>query len=217
MPAPSEVARAFVLYHSTLLGDTLATMRIALAGLGAAVAVAALLAILILHVKFLQSIVFPFIIFLEAMPKIALAPLFILWFGIGSESKIVLAALLAFFPVTINLTRGMQNVDSSLLDVFQVLNASRWKTLRFIRFPSALPSFYDGLRIAVPASLVGAVLGEFIASERGLGHRMLLSTTNLRLDLVFAILLTLGCLSIAGFYVLQILERFTIPWKRPTS
>lgn len=213
LPKPEDVFQALVTHRSLLLDDAYYTASNAAPGLALAFVTAFVVSVAVVHSAFVRNMTLPFIVGLEAMPKLAFAPLLVVWFGIGVTPKIVLACSIAFFPIVINLMRGLSNVDPDIIAFTRVTKASWLKTLFYVRLPNSLIPLFDGLRIALPGAIIGAVLGEFIASDRGLGHRALVSNAALKLDMVFAALIVLAILSIGGFLLIRLAERKLIVWR----
>lgn len=155
----------------------------------------------------------PIISALYALPKLALAPLFVLWFGIGLSMKIAMGAVIVFFLVFYNTFHGVRDVDADLIDVSRVLGANRREVLRKVVLPSSLPMIYVGLRMAVPYSLIGAVVGEIIAANRGLGWLIAFSAGQFRTNDVFAGLIILMVLAVGMNIMLSTSERYSLRWK----
>ena len=179
-------------------------------GFFAAICVAAL----IVRSHFARDVLMPLIIALEAMPKIAFAPLLVLWLGLGPEPKVLLAASIAFFPLVINLWRGLKDINDDIAEYGRLVRLSEWQMLIHIRMRHSVGHVFDGLRIAIPGAMVGAVLGEFIVSNSGLGYRLLISNAHLKLDMTFACLFLIGTISLSAYLVVNISEHLLVPWKK---
>ena len=198
LPTPSAIGRALwnLLAIGTLpkhLGVTLAEI---LAGfvLGALAGIA--LGALIAMSTILRRILYPYIIILQVVPKVAVAPLFIIWLGFGIESKVLMAVLISFFPLLVNTIAGLQNVQPEYLDLMSAVKARRWETFRYVRFPSALPYIFAGLEAAIVLSVIGAIVGEFVGASVGLGYLIMLYHTNLNIPAVFAVLVVLSAVGL---------------------
>ena len=215
IPPPSSVAVALWENIMTLLQDTSVTLGNALIGLVLSGAAAATLAVILIHVRPLRRSLVPLIAGFEAVPKVAFAPLLVVWLGIGSASKVALAAALAFYPLFINILSGLEQVDPHLLQLSSVLRARAARTLLFIRAPNSLIRAFDALRIALPLCLIGAILGEFVSANSGLGYRLLTAFSNLRLDLAFAVLVILAAISMLLFGLLALAEKGAMKWREP--
>jgi NitT/TauT family transport system permease protein len=154
------------------------------------------------------------VIGLQSVPKVALAPLVIVWFGFGIESKIVLVGLICFFPVFVNVIVGMRSVDPSLIDMMRAFGASRWRILLEVKLPNATASIVAGLQVGIVLGLIGAIVGEFIASTHGLGYLIQSAATNLDLGTVFAAVFSLAAIGITGTQILGWLHRRIVFWDR---
>ena len=163
------------------------------------------------------KLVYPYVIALQSMPKIALAPLIIVWFGFGMESKVVMVALICFFPVFINTAVGLRQASPELLDLMRAFSASRRDIFFQIKLPSAAGHIFAGLQIAVVLSLIGAVVAEFISSTKGIGYLINSSSVNLDTDIMFAALLTLAVMGLISSQVVRALHARLIFWDRNRS
>ncbi len=191
---------SLVTLWETVLGFVLA----GLIGLGTAVAIA--------YSKTLERAIYPIVLFAQVIPKIAIAPLLIVWFGFGLTPKIILAVLIAFFPVVISGVAGLRSTDPELLELSATMGASPWQTFRKIRFPNALPHLMAGLKVAVTLAVVGAVVGEFVGATEGLGYVLLVANGNLDAPMLFADLFLMSAIGIALFVVIEAAEALLIPW-----
>lgn len=196
------------------LGFTLRAMAL---GYLAGVAFALLLGAMVAEIRMIERMVFPLVIALQSMPKVALAPLVIVWFGFGIESKIVLVALICFFPIFINVIAGLRSVDPNLVDMMRAFGAPATQILLEVKLPHAAPAIFAGLQISVVLGLIGAVVGEFIASTHGLGFMIQASANSLDLGVVFAALISLAAIGICGTQLVRLLERLVVFWQRPSD
>jgi ABC-type nitrate/sulfonate/bicarbonate transport system permease component len=213
LPVPVDVALVLRENITMLLEDVAVTLANAMLGLAIGGMVASTLAVAMLYLPPLRRSLVPLLAGFEAVPKIALAPLLVVWLGIGATSKVALAAALTFYPLFINFLSGLENVDPHLLELSRVLRAGRARTLWLVRLPSSLIQAFDAMRIAVPLSLIGALLGEFISADRGLGYRLLTAYAQLRTDLAFAVLSLIALISMVLYGLVGLLERATLKWK----
>lgn len=209
MPSPSAIATRFVkannlLYHTGL------TVLEALAGFAASAVIGITLSALIVHSRFLERGVFPYIIISNAIPIIAVIPLLTIWFGYGIAPKIMIAAIITFFPIVTNTTRGLKSADGRILDFMRSINATRSEVFFKVQLPSALPYIFAGFKIAASLSLVGAVVAEFYGSDRGLGYLVITSATQLRTDLLFVSIIILAALGVTLFAVFGHLEKLAL-------
>jgi NitT/TauT family transport system permease protein len=189
------------------------TLRATLTGYAIGSGLALLLGALVAEVRLVERFVFAFVIGLQSVPKVALAPLVIVWFGFGIESKVVLVALICFFPTFINVIAGMRAVDPGLVEMLKAFGASRPRILWEAKLPAAAGPIIAGLQVGVVLGLIGAVVGEFIASTRGLGHLIQNASSNLDLGTVFAAIASLAVLGIAGSQILRALHRRIVFWE----
>ena len=212
LPAPSQVAQELWLRLAMLLRHTGVTLAEVGLGLAAAVVGGWVLAVIMAHVPVLHRGLYPLLAFLQAVPKITVAPLFVIWLGYGLESKVLMVFLIAFFPIVVNLTTGLLLVDADLLRLMRSYRATAWQIFRRVRFPNAVPYFLAAMRIAVALAVVGAVVGEFVGADRGLGYLILLANAELRTPLLFACLVWLGAMGVGLFALLAWIEGWLAPW-----
>ncbi len=203
LPAPPAVLRALWIDRALLAGGTLTTLAETTLGLliGTLLGVAA--ALLLVASLRVQRWLLPVLLLSQAVPVFALAPLLVLWFGFGIASKVVMAVLLIFFPVMSATFDGLRRVPPGWLDLAATMDASRWRTLLFVRLPSALPSFGSGLRVAAVAAPIGAVIGEWIGASSGLGYIMLNANARVRTDLMFAALAVLSVMTVTLWWAVD--------------
>jgi NitT/TauT family transport system permease protein len=155
----------------------------------------------------LRNLLMPYVVLSQVVPKLALAPLFIVWFGFGVLPTIVMTALICFFPLLENTVTSMQQVDPQKLELFKMLRANRWQTLWRLKIPSGLPSIMAGLRVAVVLAWVGAVVGEFIGSSKGLGALIIAAQGSMDTPLMFAVLVVITVLGISSYWIVQTIEQ----------
>jgi NitT/TauT family transport system permease protein len=191
-----------VTFHETLVGFAIAG-GVGF-GLGAAIGVSSLF----------RRATYPMLILFQSMPRIALAPVFIAWFGFGMNSKIALAVTLAFFPIMINTIAGLAMVDNNAVLLLRSMKASRLQTFRMLQLPGALPTVMAGLKTGLTFALIGAIVGELSAANEGVGHLIETASFQLRMDDVFAYLLLLSFMGLALFAVMALLERKFVFWNR---
>ena len=217
LPRPSAVADALVDDLGGLAHEGLRTAWVALAGLGLGTAAALVLATVMAHSRPLERALLPIAIAVKVTPIVALAPLFVIWFGFGWQPKVAIAALITYFPVLINAIVGFRDVDPRTLDVFRGLAASRREVFWHLRLPAALPYLFAALKIAATLSLIGAVVAEFFAaSQGGLGSVVAIENRELRLDRLFAAVIVLGILGVLFNTTIGLTERWLLGWHRST-
>jgi NitT/TauT family transport system permease protein len=214
VPPPADVAEALWHYRDLLPKHTWVTLRESLAGFGLAIAVGISLGGLIAYSRALELTVYPILLGLNAVPKIAIAPILILWMGFGPGPKILVSFLLCVFPIVIATATGLKQTPAELVELARSLCASEWQTFRRFRFPSALPEIFIGLKVAISLAVIGAVIGEFVGASEGLGWVIVNSGSNVNTSLAFAAMAILALVSIVLFYALALLERLVVPWAR---
>ena len=165
-------------------------------------------------IPWLERTVNPFIIATQVVPKVALVPLFILWFGFGSESKIVIATVLAFFPILTNTVLGIKSVDQGHRDVMTVFNANRLQTFLTLELPSSLPAVLAGMEVGIVLAIIGAVVGEYLGGSVGLGHLAVASLNDYKVGMMFAVIILLTLMGFLLYMAVGMLRRFVIPWHQ---
>lgn len=158
---------------------------------------------------------FAYLVGLQTVPKLAIAPLIVVWFGFGIESKVFIAALIVFFPVVINVIEGFQSTDRRQLDMLRAMGATRWQQFRMVKVPNALPYIFVGFNIGVVMAILGAVVGEFVGAQEGLGYLILQYNYQLKIARVFAILIILAAMGITLHTAVKILHRRVVFWRKP--
>jgi NitT/TauT family transport system permease protein len=212
LPAPSAIIEVMVRQWSNLLEHTwVTTYEIVLGFLIGNVAAVAL-AIIIANSRLAERIFYPIIIASQTVPKIAIAPLFLIWFGTGLEPKIIITAIVCFFPTVVNTVQGLRAVDPNAISLFQLVAASRRQVFLKLQFPFALPYFFAGLRISIALAVIGAVIGEWVGASAGLGYLVMYATQTLRTDLMFAALVLIALLGMLLYLVVVVIERL-ISWE----
>lgn len=212
LPPPSAVFADLASAPGWYLGHAWYTLLVTLGGFLLAVAVGVALAVLIVESRLLEKSIYALIVGLNSVPKVAVAPLFVIWLGTGAEPKIAIAFLIAVFAIVIDAVLGLKSVPPDILDLARSLRGGRLATLWRIRFPCALPSLFAGMKVAIGLALVGAIVGEFVSSQRGLGYVILSAQGMFDTARVFAAILVLAVMGVALFWLIALLERLAIPW-----
>jgi len=207
VPPPHRVIEKIVESWSLLYNHSLVSMLEILAGFAVAAIGGVVCAVAMVHSRRIESILEPFLVVSQVIPKVALAPLFIIWFGHGIEPKIIIAALIAFFPVLVNAVVGLRSVDAEIMELMHSIAASRWQIFWRVRLPNSLPYILPALKVAALLSIVGAMVGEFVGSDRGLGYLMIIGDVNLDTDLLFAALAVVTFFGLVLYSLLEIFER----------
>jgi NitT/TauT family transport system permease protein len=217
VPAPSMVASALSrgVRSGLYLSNFWATLYEALMGFAIAAVSGIMLGAVIAQFRVVERTFYPYLVALQTLPKIAIAPLVIVWFGFGISSKVIIAATVAFFPVLVNVIVGLKTIDPAKLDLMRSLRASRWQTFRLVTFPNALPFVFAGLDIAIVFSVLGAIVGEFVGAQQGLGNLILQFNVALDIAGVFAVLILLSVMGVALHLIMQAVQKHIIFWAEP--
>lgn len=211
VPAPSQILLEMIAQRDVLWTHTLVTTSEVLAGFALSVAVGVPLAVLIVYSPFFEGTIYPLLVSSQTIPKVAIAPLFLFWFGFGATSKVVVAFLIAFFPVVIATVVGFRLIEPEMIHLARSMGASAIRTFLKIRLPHALPNIFAGLKVAITLAVVGAVVGEFVGADRGLGYVIVLATGALNTRLLFAAIAFLSILGIVLFFLVNLVERLVLP------
>ena len=212
IPAPEAVVKQLYLEWPKLWREALVTTYATLGGFALSIAFGIPMALLIAYSRTIESFVYPLLVFSQSVPKIAIAPLFVVWFGFGIIPKVICAFMLGFFPVVVSTVMGFKSVDPDMLDLARSMKASRLATFMRISLPQALPSIFAGLKVSVTLAVVGAVVGEFVGSNSGIGYLLQIANGNFDLPLMFAALTILSLVGVILFALVDLVERFMIPW-----
>jgi NitT/TauT family transport system permease protein len=212
VPQPSAVAGRIVSDARLLVRHGGITLAESVGGFLLSVAVGVPLGMALVASRMLERSVMPLLVVSQSFPKVAIAPLIVIWFGLGVLPKLVIGFLIAFFPVVISAIAGMRSVDPELLDLAQSMQGSPFRTFVKIRVPFALPQMFAGFKVAVAFATVGAVVGEWVGADSGLGYLLLWANANLDTPLLFAILVCLMVIGLALYYLVEVMERLLLPW-----
>jgi NitT/TauT family transport system permease protein len=206
LPTPLAIARRMVTDFPLLAFHSYITLLEVLAGFFAGVVIGIPLALAIFYSKVFERAVYPMLVALQTVPKIALAPLLVLYLGYGWAPKISLAFLISFFPIVISTVVGLQSLDKALVNMVRSMGSSEWQTFFKVRLPAALPSIFGGLKVAISLAVIGAIIGEYIAAERGLGYLQLQANSQFDTTLNFATVVTISLIGVLLYFVLAIVE-----------
>jgi NitT/TauT family transport system permease protein len=212
LPPPSEIVRVFVDEFSKIAFHGWVTAYEMLLGYALAVAVGIPLAIAITSSERFDRFVMPQMLFFQIVPKVAIAPLFLVWFGVGALPKVLVAFLISFFPIVIDAAVGLRSMSAEMRDLARSMGASRMQVFARFRLPTSLPYLFSGLKVAATLAIAGAVVGEFVGADKGLGYLLLVTNSNLETALMFATLFALTFIGLAFFYAVEFLEALLIPW-----
>ncbi|HEX5466139.1 MAG TPA: ABC transporter permease [Candidatus Limnocylindrales bacterium] len=214
LPAPTAIFARIIQSWSILWHSLLVTMSEVVIGFVIGVVLGFALAVPIAYSRLIRDTLYPLIIASQAVPKIAIAPLLVLWLGFELGPKIAVTALMVFFPVTVTAAEGLASVDPSLLDLLRSVHASPLQIFLRIRIPHALPQIFSGLKIGITLAVVGAVVGEWVGADSGLGYLLVYANTLLDSTLLFASLFLLIGLGVVSFIIVEFAERLLLPWHQ---
>ncbi|MFG1603411.1 ABC transporter permease [Actinoplanes sp. NPDC049265] len=214
VPSPPDVLDAFLRDPGYLLNETWRTFQRVLIGFGIAVAGGLLLAVILAASRTVERMTMPLLAAVNAIPKVALAPLLLVWMGFGNAPKIVMVVLVSFFPVIVSTMAGLTSTPADLAELARSLKASWWQTFVKIRLIWALPQMFVGIKVATPLAIIGAVIGEVVSPDTGLGSVIVGSGANSDTPLAFAALVLLAIAGVLLFYLVAAVERLLAPWAR---
>jgi NitT/TauT family transport system permease protein len=214
LPAPSQILDVIADKNWVVLSHTLVTLNETLLGFILALALGVVCAIGIVHFALLRDTLYPSLIMFNSFPKVAIAPLFVVWIGVGIESKIANAFLTALFPIVLNTIMGLTAMDPELLELVRSMSKNRWVLFWKIRLPHSLPYLFAGCKIAVPLAVIGSIVGEFISGRSGLGYLVLSANNYFNTPLAFTALLYLVLMSLALYGMVIAAEKILVPWYR---
>ncbi len=212
VPPPGAVVQQLVAEWPMLLSQSLPTLYATLGGFAASALVGVPIAMWIAYSRTVESFVYPLLVFSQSVPKVAVAPLFVVWFGFGIVPKVIAAFLLGFFPVVVSTVQGFKSIEPELIDLARSMGASPLQVFVRFRLPQALPAIFSGLKVSVTLAVVGAVVGEFVGSNSGIGFVMQRATGTFDLPLMFAALVVLSSIGVLLFLLVELVERWTVPW-----
>jgi len=216
LPAPQNVAAKLVEQASLLSDNAIITLAESLTGFLINVVVGIAAGALIAASSLVDRTVSPWLVALNAIPKVALAPLLVVWLGFGMSSRVGMVVLMCFFPIVLASATGLKSTPAELIELTKSLDAPKWRTFLKVRFPNALPHIFVGLKVAMPLAVVGAVIGEF-RGNGGLGQVIVRSSALADTELAFAAIFVVSILSILLYYLLVAVERLLLPWVRATT
>jgi NitT/TauT family transport system permease protein len=217
MPAPSAILGEGWEWRYRFIGHTWVTLYETLGGFALSIVIGVPLAVLIVYSPGLRSALYPLIVLTQSVPKIAIAPVLLLVLGAGEVPKVIVAFLVAFFPVVVDTATGLAATPPELLDLSRSYRASAFKTFLKVRLPMALPFVFAGAKVAITLSVIGAVVGEFVGSDKGLGYVILSATSYWKTELAFSSMILLSLMAIVLFAAVELVERLTCPWLAPAG
>jgi len=212
LPKPTQVAEALWVDRGLLLENAWVTVREIVLGFAAAIAVGISLATLIHSSKLVERSVYPWLLISQMIPIVALAPIIVIWTGFGLAPKVIVIALVSFFPIAVNTIDGLKAADPNLLDLLRTLRANRRQRFQIAQFPAALPFVFSGLKVAAALAVIGAVFAEWVGSSEGLGHLILILNNQTATAEMFAAVVLLALIGIGLFALVSLAERLLLPW-----
>jgi NitT/TauT family transport system permease protein len=212
LPAPSAIVRETWKWADRIPMHAGVTLYETLGGFALSVLVGVPIAVGIVYSPFLRRVLYPLIVVLNSVPKIALAPLFLIWIGHGLVTNIIVATIVAFLPMVVNTATGLESVEPDLLQLTQSLRAGPLQVFWKVRLPWALPHVFSGMKVAMSLAVIGAVVGEFVGSDKGLGYLIIVASSNLNTAVVFGVMAALSILGVGVFWVVVVSERLICPW-----
>ncbi len=216
-PSPFEIAKQFVEFKGPLLEAAWKTFWVTMLGFGLSIVVGVLLGFLVGSSRLAYAAFYPLMTGFNAVPKAAITPILVVWFGIGLGPGILTAFLISFFPITVNIATGLATLEPELEDVLRVLGAKRWDVLVKVGLPRSMPYFYGSLKIAITLAFVGTVLAEMTAGDSGIGNLMQTAGGQQRMPLAFAGLVTIGVMAMAMYELFSAVEKHTTAWAHRGS
>lgn len=213
MPTPSDIIKALYENFGAMMPHIIATLFESVVGFGIAVLLALILAIIMDLLPMVKKAIYPVFIISQTVPVIALAPLFIIWFGFGALPKIIVVVIVCFFPIVISISDGLEGVDKDLINHFKLMGASKLKRFFHLKLPYGIINFFSGLRIAATYSIMGAVIGEWLGGDKGLGVYMTRARSTYALDKMFAAIVVIVLMSMIMFYIIGKVEKVLTPWN----
>jgi NitT/TauT family transport system permease protein len=217
LPPPDKVVFAFLTNVPLLLAESWVTLKETLYGFLLALALGLPMAVAVANSRILNLMFYPHLVALQSVPKVALAPIILVWLGPGIESKLAIAWLVAFFPIIVDTAAGLRATPKELLELARSLNASRAQILFKVQFPAALPFVMTGAKVAITLAVIGAVIGEFVGSSEGLGFLLLTATSQLDTPLAFATLFALSLVGLLVYLLVEGVEHLIAPWLPPAA
>src|SRR5437868_6481433 len=212
IPAPEAVVKQLFVEWPRLWRESLVTTYATLGGFALSIAFGIPMALLIAYSRTVESFVYPLLVFSQSVPKIAIAPLFVVWFGFGIIPKVICAFMLGFFPIVVSTVVGFKSVDPDMVDLARAMQGNRFHVFCAVNLPHAMPAIFSGLKVSVTLAVVGAVVGEFVGSNSGIGYVLQRSIGTFDLPTMFAALVILALLGVVLFWVVDRIERLVIPW-----
>lgn len=216
LPSPVDIVDAMGSARELLVQHAMVTLEEVLVGFAGAFAVGVSLAVAIAYSRTVERAVYPFVVASQTVPVVAIAPLLLIWFGYGLLPKVIVVALICFFPIVVNMVDGLRAIDPDLISLMRSMGASRWQLFVKAQLPTSLPFLFSGTKVAIAVSVIGAVMGEWVGASAGLGYFMVRSASQFQTARVFAAVVVLSVMGIALFGIASVLEHYMLPWYHDT-
>lgn len=213
LPAPTDVIEVLIKDFKTMIPHILATLYEGMVGFLIAIALSIILAVIMDMVPLIKRALYPVLVISQTIPTVALAPLFIIWFGFGALPKIIVVVIVCFFPIVVSIVDGLEGVDKDLINHFKLMGASKLNVFLHLKLPYGMINFFSGMRIAATYSIMGAVIGEWLGGDKGLGVYMTRARSAYALDKMFASIVIIVVISMGIFLLVSLMEKLFTPWN----
>jgi ABC-type nitrate/sulfonate/bicarbonate transport system permease component len=213
LPSPTDVATALWDHRASLLADLGVTMQEIVYGFILGAVVGMVLGVMIVYSRALERALYPLVITSQAVPVFAIAPLLVIWFGFGITPKILMAAVIVFFPICVNQVQGLRSADRGAIELMSAYGAKEWRIFRSVRLPASIPYLLAGMQLGVTYAVIGAVIAEWLGADKGIGYRMVQANSLAETDIVFAAIVVVALVGVALFAVVRVLGNVLFPWQ----
>ena len=213
LPAPSAIAQTLWDEKSLLVSDLWVTLKEIVYGFVAGFVIGVVCGVLIVYSKTAERTLYPLVIASQVIPIFAIAPLLIIWFGFGIQPKVIICALIVFFPICVNMVEGLRSADKGIVEVMRSYGASEGRIFRSVRLPAAVPFLLIGTQVGITFAVIGAVIAEWVGADAGLGYRMVVANSQSETSLVFAAIITLAVVGVALFGLVRVVGDVVFPWQ----
>ena len=214
LPDPFDIPSNLVDNFGIIMNHTKITLYETFLGLALSIVFAVCISVLIVSSEVADKVLMPLMILSQSFPKTAIAPLMVIWFGYDTLPKIIMSFLIGFFPITMNMVMGLRSPSEEMMDLIKSLSATKGQIFMKMRIPASIPYFFNGIKISIPMCLVGAVVGEFVGANKGLGYAILMANNEFNTILVFSCLVVLSIVGAALYFLAERLERMSAPWYK---
>lgn len=212
VPSPETVLATLLQRWSSIAENGIVTLLVTVVSFLAAILLGVGSAVLICSFRAVERLVLPLIVFSQVVPKVAIAPLLVIWLGFSIKSRVIVAFLVCFFPIVVATVSGLKSVEAELVHLSRQLRASQWQTFWMVGLPSALPQMFAGFKVAITLAVVGAIVAEFVGADSGLGYLLLVANGNFDVPLAFSVLVVLTLMGVALYGAIELIERLALPW-----